>query len=78
MTHIEERKLIEEVAKCTGLIDLAIERLEDTTVPQNREEIIGLMIGAKNCTITRLRKFQISLGVEKENLLSTFKKYGPE
>lgn len=78
MANIEERKLIEEVAKCTGLINLAIERLEDPRVPQSREEIIGLIIGAKNCTISRLRTLQTSLGVEKENLLSIFKEYGNE
>lgn len=76
--HIDETKLIEKVAKCTGLIDLAIEKLEDTTVPQNKDEIIGLILGARNCTISQLRTFQISLGVEHKNLLSTFKKYGHE
>jgi hypothetical protein len=78
MTQNKERKLIEEVAKCTALIDLAIGKLEDTSVPQNKDEITGLILGAKNCTISRLRTFQIHLGVEKENLLSIFKKYGQE
>jgi hypothetical protein len=78
MTHDKERKLIEEVAKCTALIDLAIGKLEVTSVPQNKDEIVGLILGAKNCTISRLRTFQIHIGVEKENLLSIFKKYGQE
>ena len=78
MSLTDERKLIEEVAKCTALIDLAIDKLEDTTVPQNRDEIVGLITGSRNCTISKLRTFQIHLGVEKENLLSIFKKYGHE
>ena len=78
MTQNKERKLIEEVAKCTALIDLAIGKLEDTSAPQNKDEIVGLILGAKNCTISRLRTFQIHIGVEKENLLSIFKKYGQE
>lgn len=78
MTHDKERKLIEEVAKCTALIDLAVDKLEDTTVPQNKDEIVGLILGARNCTISKLRTFQIHLGVEKENLLGIFKKYGHE
>ena len=78
MEHVDERKLIEEVAKCTGLIDLAVKKLEDTSIPQNKDEIIGLILGARDCTISQLRTFQMSLGVERENLLSIFKKYGHE
>lgn len=64
-----ERKLIQEVAKCAGLIDIAIDRLE-SAAPQNKEEIVGLLLGAKSCTISRLRKIQEDIGVEKKDLLS--------
>jgi hypothetical protein len=73
----DERKLIYEVARCTGLIDIAIDTLE-SSAPQSKEEIVGLLLGARHCTISRLRGIQKSIGVEEENLLSTFKKYGSE
>ena len=72
-----ERKLIHEVARCTGLIDSAIDALESTT-PQSKDEIVGLLLGAKSCTISRLRGIQKAIGVEDENLLSISKKYGNE
>lgn len=78
MTRTEERKLIEEVAKCTGLIDSAVDKLRDTTLPPNKDEIIGLILGAKICTINELKTFQKFLGVESKNLLSTTKKYSHE
>jgi hypothetical protein len=32
MMDDKERKLVEEVAKCTALIDLAVDKLEDNTI----------------------------------------------
>lgn len=59
-----KNKLIEEVAGCMKLLDMAIDKHEThiknptTATPESQEEMMGFMLGARNCTISRLRKFQ--------------------
>lgn len=75
-----ERKFIEETAKCLNLLDMAIDKhnmqIKDPSLitQQSREEVSGLMIVARNCTITKLRSLQKEIGLKDEDLLSIFQK----
>ena len=60
----DKRKLTEEISACMKLLDRAIDIHQihisnpKTTTPESQDEMMGLMLGTRNCTISQLRLFK--------------------
>lgn len=59
-----KRKLIEDVYNCIKLLDRAIDMHQmhinypETAIPISQKEMMGLMLGARNCTNNQLRLYE--------------------